>query len=34
MSMTATARHTGTGFEHEIDVNGRHTHVECALSYE
>ncbi len=27
MSMTATARPTGTGFEHEIDVNGRHTIV-------
>ena len=27
MGMTATARHTGTGFEHEIDVNGRHTIV-------
>jgi putative redox protein len=25
MSMTATARHTGTGLEHAIDVNGRHT---------
>lgn len=24
MSMTATARPTGTGLEHEIDVNGRH----------
>jgi putative redox protein len=27
MSMTATAHPTGTGFEHEIDVNGRHTIV-------
>lgn len=27
MSMTATARHTGTGLAHEIDVNGRHTIV-------
>jgi putative redox protein len=27
MSMTATARHTGSGLEHEIDVNGRHTIV-------
>ena len=27
MSMTATARPTGTGLEHEIDVNGRHTIV-------
>jgi putative redox protein len=24
MSMTATARPTGTGLEHEVDVNGRH----------
>ncbi|MFI4977786.1 MAG: OsmC family protein [Solirubrobacterales bacterium] len=27
MSMTATARHTGKGLEHEVDVNGRHTIV-------
>jgi putative redox protein len=25
MSMTATARPTGEGLEHEVDVNGRHT---------
>jgi putative redox protein len=27
MSMTATARRVGTGLEHEVDVNGRHTIV-------
>jgi putative redox protein len=27
MSMTATARPTGRGLEHEVDVNGRHTIV-------
>jgi putative redox protein len=27
MSMTATARRTGSGLEHEVDVNGRHTIV-------
>jgi putative redox protein len=27
MSMTATARRTGNGLEHEVDVNGRHTIV-------
>lgn len=27
MSMTATARPLGTGWQHEIDVNGRHTIV-------
>ena len=27
MSFTATARRTGTGLRHEIDVNGRHTIV-------
>jgi len=27
MSMTATARRTGEGLEHEVDVNGRHTIV-------
>jgi len=27
MSFTATARRTGTGLRHEVDVNGRHTIV-------
>ncbi len=27
MSMTATARPTGNGLEHEVEVNGRHTIV-------